>query len=146
MTLVRYEPWNMLDQMRKEMDRMFELRTTGEEGGSVVTSDWTPAVDIKEEEDRFVLHADVPGVKPEDIDVHMENGQLTIRGEKETEKKEEREGYRRVERSYGSFYRRFSLPETADSEKIAASSKDGVLEVVIPKQAKVQPKKIEVKH
>jgi HSP20 family protein len=146
MALVRYEPWNMLDQLRKEMDRMFEGRTPSEDNGSVVTSDWVPAVDVKEEADRFVIHADIPGVKPEDIDVHMEHGMLTIKGQRESEKKEEREGYKRIERSRGSFYRRFSLPDTADADKIAASSKDGVLEVIIPKQAEVQPRKIEVKH
>ena len=146
MALVRYEPWNMLDQLRKEMDRMFEGRTPSEDNGSVVTSDWVPAVDVKEEADRFVIHADIPGVKPEDIDVHMEHGMLTIIGERESEKKEEREGYKRIERSRGSFYRRFSLPDTADADKIAASSKDGVLEVIIPKQAQVQPRKIEVQH
>ena len=146
MALVRYEPWNMLDQLRKEMDRMFEGRAPSEDNGSVVTSDWVPAVDVKEEADRFVIHADIPGVKPEDIDVHMEHGMLTIKGERESEKKEEREGYKRIERSRGSFYRRFSLPETADADKIAANSKDGVLEVIIPKQAEVQPRKIEVKH
>lgn len=138
MTLTRYQPWSLLDQMRKEMERH------SAEGSSMATSDWVPAVDIKEEEDRFVILADIPGVDPNDIDVHMENGMLTIKGEKETEKKEEKEGYKRVERSFGSFYRRFSLPDTADAEKISAKSKHGVLEVVIPKQQKVQPRKISV--
>ena len=123
MTLTRYEPWNLLDQMRREMD----ARTS--EGSSMATSDWVPAVDIKEEQDSFVILADIPGVDPKDIEVHMENGMLTIKGEKESEKKEEREGYKRVERSYGSFYRRFGLPDTADAEKITAKSNHGVLEV-----------------
>ena len=144
MTLVRYEPWSMLDQLRKEMDRVFETRLPEEEGQSI--SDWVPAVDIKEEDSRFLIHADVPGVNPEDIEVNMENGVLTIKGQKETEKKEEQEGYKRIERSYGTFFRRFTLPDTADAEGIEARSKNGVLEIVIPKQAKVQPKKIAVKH
>lgn len=142
MTLTRYEPWNLLDQMRREMDRAMDTRA--DEGSSVATSDWVPAVDIKEEKDRFVIIADIPGVDPKDIEVHMENGMLTIKGEKETEKKEEREGYKRVERSYGSFYRRFSLPDTADAEKITAKSNNGVLEVRIGKQEQVQPRKISV--
>ena len=142
MTLTRYEPWNLLDQMRREMDRAMDTRA--DEGSSVATSDWVPAVDIKEEKDRFVIIADIPGVDPKDIEVHMENGMLTIKGEKETEKKEEREGYKRVERSYGSFYRRFSLPDTADAEKITAKSNNGVLEVSIGKQDQVQPRKISV--
>ncbi|MDR9436402.1 MAG: Hsp20/alpha crystallin family protein [Thiohalophilus sp.] len=144
MALVRYEPWSMLNQIRREMDQMLE--TTGDNGESsaIATSDWIPAVDIKETQDAFILHADVPGVDPKDVDVHMENGILTIKGERESEKKDEREGYKRVERQYGSFYRRFSLPDTADAEKISARSKNGVVEITIPKKEAVQPRKISV--
>ena len=142
MGLMRYEPWSLLDQMRREMERAVDSRA--EEGSSVATSDWVPAVDIKEEDDAFMIVADIPGVDPKDIEVHMDNGVLTIKGEKESEKKEEKEGYKRVERSYGSFYRRFSLPDTADAEKITASSNHGVLEVRIAKHEKVQPRKITV--
>ena len=142
MTLTKYEPWNLLGQMRREMDRAMDARTS--EGSSMATSDWVPAVDIKEEEDSFVIIADIPGVDPKDIEVHMENGMLTIKGEKESEKKEEREGYKRVERSYGSFYRRFGLPDTADAGKITAKSNHGVLEVRIGKQEQVKPRKISV--
>ncbi|MDJ0741529.1 MAG: Hsp20/alpha crystallin family protein [Gammaproteobacteria bacterium] len=142
MTLTRYEPWGLLDQMRREMERAMDNRTA--EGSSVATSDWVPAVDIKEDRDSFRIVADIPGVDPKDIEVHMENGVLTIRGEKESEKKEEREGYKRVERTFGSFYRRFSLPDTANPEDITASSNHGVLEVRIGKQQQVQPRKIEV--
>jgi HSP20 family protein len=128
--------------MRREIERSMDTRTA--EGSSMATSDWVPAVDIKEEENDFVIVADIPGVDPKDIEVHMDNGVLTIKGEKESEKKEEREGYKRVERSYGSFYRRFGLPDTADPEKISANSNNGVLEVRIGKQEKVQPRKISV--
>ena len=103
-------------------------------------------VDIKEEENRYVIHADVPGVDPADIEVNMENGVLSIKGERESESKEEREGYKRVERVRGSFFRRFNLPDTADAEAISAKSKDGVLEIVIPKQEKPQPKRIRIEH
>ena len=144
MTLVRYEPWGMLNQLRREMDRMYESQAEGEESSAVATSDWVPAVDIKETKDAFEIHADIPGVDPKDIDVHMENGILTIKGERESEKKEEKEGYKRVEREWGAFYRRFSLPDTADAEKISAKSRHGVLEITIPKQEKVQPRKISV--
>ncbi len=142
MTLTRYEPWGLLDQMRREMERAMDTRTAEE--SSVATSDWVPAVDIKEDADSFKIVADIPGVDPKDIEVHMENGILTIKGEKESEKKEEREGYKRVERTFGSFYRRFSLPDTANPEDISASSNHGVLEVRIGKQQQVQPRKIEV--
>ncbi|MGB5451395.1 MAG: Hsp20/alpha crystallin family protein [Sedimenticolaceae bacterium] len=142
MSMMRYEPLGLLDQMRKEMERAMDTRTA--EGSSVATSDWVPAVDIKEEKDSFLIVADIPGVDPKDIEVHMENGMLTIKGEKESEKKEQREGYKRVERSFGSFYRRFSLPDSADAEKISAKSNHGVLEVRIGKKEEVQPRKISV--
>jgi len=147
MSLMRYEPWSLLSQLQNEMNRALDPRLskyTTEDNGNVVTSDWAPAVDIKEEEKRFVIHADIPGVEPQDIEVHMENGMLTIKGERNTQTEQDREGYKRVERVHGSFYRRFSLPDTADAEKISAKSNNGVLEVVIPKQEKVQPRRISV--
>ena len=91
-----------------------------------------------------MLIADIPGVKPEDIEVSMDAGVLTIKGEKESETKTEKEGYKRVERSFGSFYRRFNLPDYADGDAISAKSKHGVLEVIIPKKEAVLPKKINV--
>jgi HSP20 family protein len=111
---------------------------------NVVTSAWRPAVDIKEETDRFVILADLPGVDPKDIEITAENGMLTVRGERKFEKDEEQEGFRRVERVRGTFYRRFSLPDTADTNGIKARGKDGVLEITLPKHEKVQPKKITV--
>jgi len=141
MSLVRYDPWSLLDQLRREMDRAYEGR---EESGISTASDWVPAVDIKEEPDCFLIRADVPGVDPKAIEVHAENGMLTIKGERESEKKEEKEGYKRVERVYGSFFRRFSLPDTADTDKITAKSNNGVLEIRVPKHEKVQPRKISV--
>ncbi|MCW8944060.1 MAG: Hsp20/alpha crystallin family protein, partial [Sedimenticola sp.] len=111
---------------------------------SVLGGDWTPAIDIKEEEDRYVLHADIPGVEPEKIELSMEDGMLSIKGEKRHEVTENKEGFKRVERSYGSFYRRFSLPDNTDPELIKASGKDGVLEVIIPKVETKRSKKIEI--
>lgn len=141
MAIVRYQPWGLLNQLQKELERNYQS-AVGE--GSTATAEWAPAVDIKEEGDKFVLHADIPGVKPEDIDISMENGVLTIKGEKKTDSTTEQEGYKRVERSFGSFYRRFSLPDTANAEAISAKAKHGVLEIVIPKRASVQPKKINI--
>ncbi len=142
MAIVTYDPWNVFEQMRKEMDRL--LATRNEEGSKVATADWAPAVDIKEEPNRFVLFADIPGVDPKDIEVHMENGMLTIKGERKSESKEEQAGYKRIERVYGTFYRRFSLPDTADAERIEARASNGVLEISIPKHEKVQPRRISV--
>jgi HSP20 family protein len=141
MAITKYEPFNLFNQLQREFDR---IREGEENGGRIATAEWAPAVDIKEEQNRFVIHADIPGVSPENIDVSMEKGVLTIKGEKETEAKSEKEGYKRVERIYGSFYRRFSLPDTADNEAINAKSKNGVLEIVIPKREAVKPKKISV--
>ena len=148
MLLTRYEPWNAMRQLQNEMSRVFDSAVAGaEDGSNVVTSRWTPAVDIKENSEQFVITADVPGVEPADIEVAMENGVLTIKGERKLETRDEGDnGYRRVERAYGSFYRRFTLPDTADAEAISASGKHGVLEVVIPKRAALQPRRIAVSH
>ena len=116
-----------------------------DEGSRIATSQWMPTVDIKENDKQFTITADIPGVEPKDIEVTMENGMLSIRGERKTEKKDEENGYRRVERSYGSFHRRFSLPETADSEHVSAKGKNGVLEITVVKRESSKAKKIEVK-
>lgn len=143
--IVRRDPWNMLDQWHKELDNMFDLNRRGDDTSRVEGSDWTPAVDIKEEADRYLLHADIPGVKADDIEVSMDKGVLTIKGERKHESTESKEGFKRVERSHGVFMRRFSLPDGVDGENISASSKDGVLEVVIPKSEPEKPRRIEVK-
>ncbi len=140
MAITRYEPWGLLNQLQNELERAYQ----GSGEGSIATAEWAPAVDIKEESDKFVIHADIPGVDPEHIDVSMENGVLTIKGEKKTEATTEKENYKRVERTYGSFYRRFSLPDSADPEGISAKSRHGVLEITLPKREAVQPRKISV--
>lgn len=147
MALVRYEPWNLLNQFQKEVNRLFESRLGDLQEGdssSIVTSGWRPAVDIKEEDNRFVILADVPGIDPKDIEVTMEDGVLTLKGERSTQTEEEREGYKRIERARGTFYRRFSLPDSADAEGIKAKGNDGVLEIAIPKHERVQPRRIAV--
>ncbi len=145
MSLVHYEPWTLLNQLQGEMGRMFDTRTrSGNDSNPNASSDWVPAVDIREEDECYAIHADVPGVEAKDIEVNMEDGILSIRGERKFDKEETREGYKRVERVRGSFYRRFSLPDSADSESISAKCKDGVLEIIIPKQVKVLPRRIEV--
>lgn len=141
MSLIRYEPFGLLTQLQRELERSYEKNNAE---GSTATAQWAPTVDIKEEADKFVIHADIPGVKPEDIDVYMENGVLTIKGEKHTEATAEDKNYKRIERSFGSFYRRFSLPDSADADKIAAHSGLGVLNITIPKREAVQPRKINV--
>jgi HSP20 family protein len=145
MNMIHYEPLGALRTLRDDVNRLLTGALDGEDGSSVVTSRWAPAVDIKEEDQSFVIHADIPGVDPKDIEITLDNGVLTIRGERRLETKQEGDhGYRRVERLHGTFYRRFSLPDTADPEKVQAKGSNGVLEVVIPKQAAVQPKRIQV--
>ena len=140
--MTRYEPWSLLNQLQRELERNFEGTRAGTD--TAATAEWTPAVDLKEEPDRYVLWADLPGVSPDHIDITMEDGILTLKGERATEAKSQREGIKRVERVFGTFYRRFSLPDTADSEGISARCANGVLEISIPKKAAVQPKKITV--
>lgn len=145
MALVSYDPWQRLVQLHREMDNVMNPRTTnGSDTTNAATAEWIPAVDIKEEADRYVVMADVPGVDPSDIEIHMDSGLLTIRGERKAENVEESSGFKRVERSRGTFYRRFSLPDTADVENISAKGVNGVLEVTIPKQEKAQPRRIQV--
>ena len=145
MTLVSYDPWQRMAQLHREMDKIVNPRASGDSDTTrAATADWVPAVDIREEETRYVVMADIPGVDPKDIELHMDDGLLTIRGERKNETTEERKGYKRVERSRGTFYRRFSLPDTADVENISAKGNHGVLEVSIPKQEKAQPRRIRV--
>lgn len=151
MSVVRYEPINVLRRFQDEVNRVFndqyhygQAAAGDADRSRVATSAWTPAVDVREEAGRFVIVADVPGVEPKDIEITMDNGVLTIKGQRASEVRDEANGYSRVERASGSFHRRFSLPDTADAQAIAASSSHGVLEVSIPKKAAVQPRRIEV--
>ncbi|MEN9726743.1 MAG: hypothetical protein RL434_1109 [Pseudomonadota bacterium] len=144
MAITRYEPTDLWNRLQKQMNEMFRGMPEMEMS-NVATSQWMPLVDIKEEADKFIIKADIPGVKPEEIEVTMEHGALTIRGKREEEKREDREGYHRVERSHGTFYRRFTMPDTADAEHIKASSRDGVLEIEVPKRAASKARRIEVK-
>ena len=145
MNLIRSNnPWSIFDQLSRELN--MPTRAYSEDDANVATASWTPAVDITEDENSFKLLADIPGVNPEDIEVSMENGVLTVKGERKTEDKTEKENFRRVERQYGSFYRRFTLPETANADKIEAHSDHGVLKIIIPKQEVAQPRRISVSH
>ncbi|MBA2491157.1 MAG: Hsp20/alpha crystallin family protein [Gammaproteobacteria bacterium] len=144
---IHRDPWNLVNQWRRDIDRVFGgLDDRVSPAGEVTAAAWAPAVDIKEEDGAYVLHADVPGVDPKDIELDMENGVLTLRGERKAETTEDKDNYRRVERVTGRFYRRFLLPDTADAENISAKSLNGVLEVRIPKQAKVLPRRITVSN
>jgi HSP20 family protein len=105
---------------------------------------WAPAVDILENENELIVKADLPEVKLEDISISLENGTLSLKGQRKFERKDERAGYHRIERSYGSFARHFSLPETVDAEKVNAAFKDGVLTITLPKKELAKPRTIKV--
>ncbi|KPK60447.1 MAG: heat-shock protein Hsp20 [Gammaproteobacteria bacterium SG8_31] len=143
--LVRYDPWSLVNRLQGDLDRLAgQSPRFLDDDTAGATTDWVPAVDIKEEDARFLIEADVPGVRPDDIEITMENGVLTLRGKRASESRTERDGYRRVERVTGRFFRRFTLPDTADAEAIEAKFNNGVLEVSIPKLPKVQPRRINV--
>jgi len=143
MNLTRYEPWGIVDLLHRDLDRLAARRLPLNDADGAVT-DWVPAVDIVEEKDRFVLRADVPGVVPADIEVSMDAGVLSVSGQRYEEARSEDAGMQRVERVSGRFFRRFSLPDTADAENIKAHSKNGILEVTIQKLPEVQARRIEV--
>ena len=143
MTLTRFEPWSVVDLLHRDLDRLSRgrMNTAGSDDS---VADWVPAVDVVEEDERYVLSADLPGVLPSDIDLSMDAGTLTISGTRDALPSGENAGFKRLERASGRFYRRFSLPETTDAESISARSDNGILEVSIPKQPVVQARRIAV--
>jgi len=148
MTITRYYPWAQPNRFQDEIKQVFERFFGDEETdqSNVVTSQWLPRVDVREEDKRFLILADIPGVDPKDIEVSMDKGILTIRGERKSENKEQNGKQTRIERSYGAFYRRFALPDSADAEGISATGKHGVLEIAIPKKPETTPRRISVSH
>lgn len=124
--------------------RMFEDTLNRFFSEPVSSRPWSPAVDIRETENELVLKADLPEMKLEDLDIQLENGTLTLKGERKFEKKDEDRGYHRIERRYGSFVRAFSLPDYADAENVTADYKDGVLTVTVPKKELAKPRAIKV--
>ncbi len=145
MSLTRYantHPRLLQDEIKQVFDKFFHGEDT--DASSVVTSQWVPRVDIKEEAERFVIFADLPGVDPDQIEVQMDKGILSIKGERKTASLTESERYSRVERAHGVFYRRFALPDSANPEGITANGRHGVLEITIPKRPETTPRRIQV--
>ena len=146
MSIVRYRqrPSELAlhDEIKQVFDRFFGEQDT--DASAVVTAQWVPRVDIKEEAGRFVIYADLPGIDPQDIEVQMDKGILSIKGERASESTTETERFSRVERRYGSFHRRFALPDSADPEGVNADGRNGVLEIVIPKRPETTPRRIQV--
>lgn len=149
MSIVRWDPFRELEEMNDRLNRVFgrsSLATTsgaGKEG--FFSFDWTPSVDIAETPEAFEIKAELPDVKKEDVKVTVEDGELRISGERKQEKEEKSKKYHRIERSYGSFMRSFTLPENVDDSKLTAEYKDGLLNVRLPKSEKAKPKAVAVK-
>lgn len=148
MTLVRYEPWSVLNQLHGQINRIFDRELNGGAGagtaGSAATADWIPAADIEEYSDRFVLRLDVPGVDVAAIDITLDQGLLSVSGERTKGVPSKDVERSRSERPNGRFHRRFTLPDTADAANVRATGSNGIVEVTIPKQAKAQPRRIQV--
>ena len=140
MTLIRHQPWFFVNRWHPDLDRLF-----GESlGGPTDDTAWTPSVDVHEEDDRFLLSADMPGVEAKDIEVSAEDGVLTIRAERLTRTRADSASVENVKSVSGTFLRRITLPVAAQAEAIKASYANGVLEIDIPKQARVETRRIPV--
>lgn len=144
-TLTKWNPINEINEMQNRLSSFFAKNLSGNGDGRLALADWAPLVDVIEDGKEYVIKAELPGVKKEDVKVRIENGMLTISGERHFEKEEGGKRYHRVERSYGSFERTFMLPDTCTVDKMAAKYNDGMLTLHIPKNKEAAPKSIEVK-
>ncbi len=147
-TLTRWEPFKELENLQQRFSSLFGLTTARPTNGGqefMTVAEWAPSVDISEDDKEWLVKADLPEVKKEDVKVTVENGVLNITGERKFEKQQKEKKYHRIERSYGSFFRSFTLPDQADGGKVSADFKDGVLKVHLPKGDKAKPKTVEVK-
>jgi len=142
MSMIQRNPWNIFDQLQQEINRAHAYNAKNED--HAIASDWSPAVDIKEEDTQYLLIADIPGVNPNNIDIQMDKNVLSIKGERNTELKKDHDGFKRIERKHGIFYRQFTLPEDVNAQDIEAKCDNGVLTLFIPKQAAAKPRKISV--
>ena len=142
MALVRYEPWNVINQLQGELNRALRDWNSGET--SSATADWVPAVDVEEYEDRFELFVDLPGIASSEVEITLDRGVLSLSGERKVEERTGQVARHRRERGYGKFYRRFILPDTVNADGVKATERHGVLAVTIPKRAAAQPRRIEI--
>jgi HSP20 family protein len=146
--ITRWDPFKELNELESRLATMFgraPVRKDGEKDEAMTVAEWAPLVDITEDEKEYLIKAELPEVKKDDVKVSVQDGVLSISGERKSEKEEKNKKFHRVEWAYGSFSRSFTLPEDADADKVAGDFKDGVLKVHVPKSEKAKPKKIEVK-
>src|SRR5689334_9955496 len=145
MAVVRWDPFRDLSMIQDRMNRLFEDAGRGwRTDDPAATTTWSPAVDIFETEGEIVVKAELPGMERKDIALHLEKNVLSLRGERRFEKETKEDNYHRIERSYGTFSRAFSIPASVDEEKIRADYKDGVLKIVLPKKEQAKPKQIRI--
>ena len=147
MAIMRYEPASAISQLQQEINRLFGNHNDADSSGA--TAEWMPAVDIREYMDRFELLVDLPGVDPKGVEITLDNGILTLAGERRDKAVVDGKNgpqQQRSERHLGRFHRRFILPDTVDAEKVKATGNDGVLEISIAKQPKAQPRRISVNN
>ena len=146
-SLTRWDPFREMDDLQKRLTSIFGLPPARAANGKedMTVTQWLPPVDITEDDKSYVIKAELPEVRKEDVKVTVENGVLTISGERKFEKEEKHRKYHRIERAYGSFTRSFHVPDDADDAKVGAEFKDGVLTVRLAKSEKARPKSIEVK-
>ncbi|MDE2118957.1 MAG: Hsp20/alpha crystallin family protein [Betaproteobacteria bacterium] len=146
MNLVKWDPFRELEDVSKRLNRIFGQPPARTESGSemLAMADWAPSVDISETDAAYLVKAEIPGVKKEDVKVTIQDGMLTIQGERKQEKEEKGKKFHRIERCYGSFMRSFRVPDDADEGKVKAEFKDGMLNVTLTKSEKAKPKSINV--
>ncbi len=146
MAIIRWDPFRDLVSLRDRMNRLFEDAVSTARSGEkdMISTAWAPAVDIYEDENQLVLTAEIPGIAEKDIEIKVEDNTLSIMGERKLEKETKEENYHRIERSYGSFVRSFTLPNYVDVENIRAEHENGVLKVTMPKRAELKPRKVKI--
>lgn len=144
MTLLRYEPWSVLNQLQSQLNRVFDQDYDSASASSAATADWIPSADVEEYKDRFVLKLDVPGVDVSAIDITLDQGVLSVSGERARDQLAKEVERSRSERPHGRFHRRFTLPDTVDTAAVHATGRNGIVEVTIPKQPKSQPRRIQI--
>src|SRR5256714_12811949 len=144
MSIIRYDPFRDLRALQDEVNRLFTGNMARFDDEGIARGSWSPSVDIYENKDQIVVEAELPGMNREDFDLSVENNVITLRGERRFEKKDETDNYHRVERSYGSFTRSFTLPQTVSAEDANAEYRNGVLRVTLPKREEVKARRIEI--
>jgi len=145
MNLVTYDPFRDLRTLQDEINRAFSSSFSRGGDSELTRGAWAPSVDIYENKDQIVLEAELPGMKPEDVNISIENNVLTIHGERKFEKKDEQDNFHRVERSYGAFTRSFTLPPTVASDSADAVFENGILRLTLAKREEAKPRRIDIK-